>query len=139
MLLLLWMALPALTSVKEVWYNMATQGPFRPTTAVTYLVVCPDQALGSEILPLFSRTGGAETMLITNTGANLCYFNVQTQMTINDWSPFAGMVLLAGQSMLYTVESPASDDNNDSSSDPLVAYTFGVGATTIAITGGLLK
>ncbi len=118
---------------------MATQGPFRPTTAVTYLVECPNLALGTEILSEFSRTGGAETMLITNTGANLCYFNVQTQVTFLDWSPFAGMVLLPGQSMLYTVESPASDDNNDSSSDPLVAYTFGVGDTTIAITGGLTQ
>jgi hypothetical protein len=139
MLLLLWMALPALISAKEVWYNMATQGPFRPTTAVTYLVECPNFALGTETLSDFSLTGWPETMLITNTGTNACYFNVQTQVEFDDWSPSAGMYLFAGQSMLYTVSSPASDANQDSSADPLVAYTFGVGATTIAITGGLTQ
>lgn len=118
---------------------MATQGPFRPTTAVTYLVECPDNTLGTEILSDFAYTGWPETMLITNTGANACYFNVQTQVEFDDWSPTAGTVLLPGDSMLYTVASPASDANQDSSADPLVANTFGLGATTIAITGGLTQ
>ena len=118
---------------------MATQGPFRPTTAVTYLVECPNLSVGSEILTDFSLTGWPETMLITNTGANVCYFNIQTQVEFDDWSPLAGMVLLPGESMLYTVASPASDADSDSSADPLVAYTFGVGATTLAVTGGLTQ
>ena len=133
------MALPPLTSVREVWYNMATQGPFRPTTAVTYLANCVGGGQTLEVLSDFSLTGWPETMLVTNVGNAATFFAIQTQVEFEDSSPLSGTVLLAGDSIMYTINSPASDADEDSSADPLVVATFGIGDTAIAITGGTTK
>lgn len=133
------MALPALTSHKEVWYNMATQGPFRPTTAVTYLANCVSGSQTVETLSDFAYTGWPTTLLVTNVGNASTYFNIQTQVEFDDTSPLAGTLLLAGNSIMFAINSPASDANEDSSADPLVVSTFGLGATKLAITGGLTQ
>jgi hypothetical protein len=109
---------------------MATQGPFRPTTKVTYLVDCIQDTLVFTPLGDFDFTGWPQTVLVTNTGAAATYFSVQNQTVIDTWSPLAGTLLLPGDTMLYTVEPQATANNF------LNAYTFGLGATTIAITGG---
>jgi hypothetical protein len=139
MLLLLWMALPPSTSLKEVWYNMATSGPFRPTTAVTYLANCVNFTQSAEVLTDFALTGWPQTLLVTNVGNAATFFAIQTQVEFDDWSPLSGTFLFAGDSVLYTINSPASDANQDSSADPLVVNTFGFGDTNIAITGGLTQ
>ena len=118
---------------------MATQGPFRPTTAVTYLANCVNSVQTAEVLTDFAYTGWPQTMLVTNVGNAATYFAIQTQLEFGDSSPLTGTVLLAGTSIMYTINSQASDVNNDSSTDPLVAVTFGVGDTAIAITGGLTQ
>ena len=133
------MALPQWWLPKEVWYNMATQGPFRPTTAVTYLADCVNFAQTAEVLTDFAYTGWPQTFLVTNVGANPTYFTIQTQVELNDQDVNSGTFLLAGDAMLFTVNSPASDASEDSSADPLIVGTFGIGATTIAITGGLTQ
>jgi len=118
---------------------MATQGPFRPTTAVTYLANCVSFAQTSEVLTDFAYTGWPETLLVTNVGANPTYFTIQTQVELNDQDTNSGTFLLAGDAMLYTINSPARDADEDSSADPLIVGTYGIGATKIAITGGLLE
>ena len=119
---------------------MATQGPFRPTTALTYLANCVNGGQTAEVLTDFAYTGWPQTMLVTNVGNAATYFAIQTQVEIDDWSPLSGTVLLPGTSIMYTINSPASDADEDSSADPLVAVTFGVnGDTTLAITGGLTQ
>jgi len=118
---------------------MATQGPFRPTTAVTYLANCVNFTQTAETLTDFAYTGWPQTLLVTNVGANPTYFTIQTQVELNDQDINAGTFLLPGDAMLFTVNSPASDASEDSSADPLIAATFGIGDTTIAITGGLTQ
>jgi len=126
-------------SHKEVWYNMATQGPFRPTTAVTYLANCVTFTNTAEVLTDFAYTGWPTTLLVTNVGNAAAYFTIQTQVELNDMDINSGTFLLAGDAMLFTVNSPASDASEDSSADPLIVGTFGLGDTKLAITGGLLE
>ena len=118
---------------------MVTSGPFRPTTAVTYLANCVSGGQTLEVLTDFAYTGWPQTMLVTNVGNATTFFAIQTQLEFGDSSPNSGTVLLAGDSIMYTINSQASDENNDSSTDPLVVATFGLGDTAIAITGGLTK
>jgi hypothetical protein len=118
---------------------MATQGPFRPTTAVTYLANCVNFTQTAEVLTDFAYTGWPQTLLVTNVGNAATYFAIQTQVEFNDQDPGAGTLLLPGDAMLYTINSPASDANEDSSADPLIVGTFGIGDTTLAITGGLTR
>ena len=119
---------------------MATQGPFRPTTAVTYLANCVNSVQTLEVLTDFAYTGWPQTMLVTNVGNATTFFAIQTLLEFADTSPTSGTLLLAGDSIMYTINSQASDENNDSSTDPLVAATFGLnGDTTLAITGGLTQ
>ena len=118
---------------------MATQGPFRPTTAVTYLANCVTYTQTAETLTDFAYTGWPETLLVTNVGNAATYFTIQTQVELNDQDINAGTFLLAGDAMLFTINSPASDADEDSSADPLVVATFGIGDTTLAITGGLTQ
>ena len=118
---------------------MATQGPFRPTTAVTYLANCVTFTSTVEVLSDFAYTGWPTTMLVTNVGNAATYFAIQTQLEFDDSSPLTGTLLLSGTSIMYAINSQASDDTNDSSTDPLVVATFGIGDTTLAITGGLTQ
>jgi hypothetical protein len=106
---------------------------------VTYLANCVTFTQTTEVLTDFAYTGWPETLLVTNVGNAATYFTIQTQVELNDMDINAGTFLLPGDAMLFTVNSPASDASEDSSADPLIVGTFGLGDTALAITGGLTQ
>jgi hypothetical protein len=108
-------------------------GPFTPTTA-TVLLDCANQSIVGPIdLTGLDSDGWPSTFFVSNTGAAPAFVLIGTNTWFGTVDQNAGTVIMPGQSMIYQVESPGSA----TTANPLVAFTYGLGATAIAVTGGI--
>jgi len=110
----------------------STVGPFTPTTDTVLLDCQTTTPVAASLAPL-STDGWPSTFICTNVGNAATYFNIGTSTYLSAIDANAGNFLLAGQTMVLTIEPL----NAPSQADPLLGGTFGLGATKIAVTGGL--
>jgi len=111
----------------------STVGPFTPTTETVLLDCQAGTPVGPINLTGLNTDGWPSTFICTNVGNAATYFNIGTAAYLSAISPSAGNFLLAGQTIVLTIESALAATN----ATPLIAATFGLGATNIAVTGGV--
>jgi len=108
-------------------------GPFTPTTP-TVLIDCQNNTfVPNQSLTALNSDGWPHTFFCTNVGANPTYFTIASSSYVTTISPNGGNFLMPGQSMIFTLNEQFAQIDGEA----LLGFSFGIGATTVSVTGGL--
>ena len=109
-------------------------GPFTPTTP-TVALECLAGSVNSPIsLTALSADNWPSTFFCTNVGTAGSFLVIATPDYLANASPTVSAFLLPGETMIYQVDAPGQSQITGTA---LVAATYGFGATTITVTGGV--